>query len=892
MPRRSSIAVVLVLLAGFTVWCSRLEPSAQRPGPTATAARKDRGASEVELARGTEPSPSARASGDPQLAASFEALRELPDTILLQLQRAGTEEPVPGAEVFVLELDDWEWYRERAPDGSQVQDVEAELRARGRPVACDAQGRVRFDPPRRALLVSARKGELFGAEILDADAAPEHTLELLPTRTCRVRTLSASGRLLAGIPIVLREPDDSFWRATSDAAGEVRVPNLEWLVNDAVHRDCSWSVEVEEAAAEPVVRRFGHDAAVPDSIDLVLPDAGALDLRLVAADGTELALDGWIRVYVLSVADHRVAVDPDGRHLPEFVLQDGRSALPRVEPDAWLLVVARLDGGPEFQARVRTPPAGARAEVALTLPERLRALVLHAVDDRGQDLADRALAWTTWSETNGAAGQTEVDVEVVNRVHTDAHGRAVLVLETLQEPVPADDEADAPAPQPARRKAVLRLQGPDAHLASAVLALDTLGSGPVRDLGAIVLAPETPLVHGHVRDDLGRPIAHAWVTAHRLRVDDGVESTELMPDVDAVESELDGSFALYGSHPGERLQLTAERTGFSLPAGAKPFTCEPHAAAAVDLVLARCGSLCMSVVIDGRLAEAAVWTATSAGEQEREFVGMGQGPGEVESELWHLAPGTWRVRLGGTDPSQPPIAEVDGVVVRPGERTRDPRLLRIALAGSNSASGDPASIGRPPPRVVTLHVVDRARRPIETGLLVTWGYDNWNRTRFQDGAIEWKSDGEEHEIGVWAPGCRFWRGRCGAHDDTVVLSPALALRLALDVPAAARRADVRWLLAFERAGDESDLHWLPEFASSNEFDAHGELRLECPAPASLHAKLRAVRLDPAGTLPLAEAELERVLAIEVADEPGEQHGALVLAPEEWATLAKELGLDR
>lgn len=892
MLRRSPIAVLVVLLAGISLWCSHLKPPVQRPAPAANAIGSDREASATEPAVGTDGAASARASANAQLVASFEAMREAPDTILVQLQRAGTDEPVLGAEVFVLELDDWEWYRERAPDGSQVQDVEAELRARGRPLVCDAQGRVRLGPPRRALLVGARKGELFGAEIFDADAAPEDALELMPTHDVRVRALSAAGRPVAGVSIVLRDPYQVFWRATSGAAGEVRIPNLEWLVDDGVRYDCCWTVGIEEAAAEPVVRRFACDAVVPDSIDLVLPLASALDLRILASDGTPVAIDGWVDVYVQSGADHRATPSPESPRAPEYVLCDGRSSIPRVEPDAWVLVVARFDGGSELDQRVRTPPAGGRARVALTLSQTQRALVLHAVDDHGHDLADRTLAWVAWTETNDATGQTEFESEVVSSIHTDAHGRAVLVLDAPEEPAPAADEEDVLPARTARRKAVLRLQEANTHLASSVLALDALGSGVVRDLGTLVLAPETPLVHGHVRDDLGRPIAHAWIKAESLRIVDGEETTELMPDVEAVEAELDGSFALYGSHPCERLRLKVERTRFSRPVGAEPFTCEPHAAAAVDLVLARCGALCMSVVIDGRLAEAAVWTATSAGEEEHEFVGMGQGPGEVESELWDLAPGIWHVRLGGTDPSEPSVAEVDGVVVRPGERTRDPRLQHIALAGAQEAPGDPASIGRAPSRTITLQVVDQQRRPIQTGLLVAWGYDSWDRNRFERGAIVRESDGEEHEIGVWAPGFRFRRVRCGAQDDTIVLAPALMLRLALELPAAARRSDLRWLLEFERADGESDLYWLPEFSPANEFDARGELRLECPVPATLRAKLVALRLDPAGALPLARAELERVLEVQVADDPGEQRAALVLAPEEWVELSKELGLDR
>ncbi len=119
-----------------------------------------------------------------------------------------------------------------------------------------------------------------------------------------------------------------------------------------------------------------------------------------------------------------------------------------------------------------------------------------------------------------------------------------------------------------------------------------------------------------------------------------------------------------------------------------------------------------------------------------------------------------------------------------------------------------------------------------------------------------------------------------------MLAPALQVRVHVDEPEELRRAGIRLLL-----DSHSPNRSLPDLAGSAEFDAHGDVWIECPEPGRVGLSLRGLVLDTTGALRGAQVELETEypLSVEVADEPLEQRFELEIRAEEWAALAKALG---
>lgn len=848
---RVAIACVIVLLMlGAAIRRAHESPELRLQTPAGASALAEQS---VEAAR--EVPASARIPG---MAVRFEPLPPDPTEFVVRFVTGAPEVELQDLQAFALEMEENDEYREH------FDDVEAELRTRGRALAPDAEGRAHVPLPRKWVLVGARSGELFGAGPFHASDESPGEVELVPSHACRVRTRSVAGGPVAGVAITLSEAHAILWRSKTDSGGELVIPNLEWLLADDGHLDCPHFVATDDIAKNPEVRRYEPRAEIPRLIEFFLPPASTLRLSVVAADGTPLAVQGTV-----STSQGGGKVRLGRRPVPDLELHDGVVLVPRVAPGVWMSACADLDGGGYASVEVRAPDMLGALEIPLRLPPDQQALLVRVVDAEGVGLANRTLQWQTFAEE---PGKTERFDPRSDSLHTDEYGRGVLVV---RRPEPDDDE------EPVRlRRGRLRLQEQEVPFESRVIRFEDLGSGCVRDLGELRLARAPLIAAGRVHDEAGRPLAQAEVELRSVRSEDGEEEFDDLPDVAPTHTGADGRFAIFGTCSRETVRAFAERSGYACPAGEKGFDFACGTAPELDITLVRTGTVKWSVIADAELPVDYVWTLEGVrGDDNR--IRCGAGPGEIVREA-ELLPGLYRVRLCAQDSGAQPIVDVPDVLVRPGERTLDPRLLGIALH-AEARVPEPRTEPEPP---IVLQIVDESGSSIPDGIWITGGGCSSSESEFHCGLCRVPAELAGRAIGIWAPGRRFLELDCPERDGEIVLQPALWVRVHFDVPARLRAPGLELYvglhgspLVLERLGWGSNL------------DAQGDALLECPRQGRYELTLSAEPIAESGLVGESpELELEERPSFEVADEPGEQRFAPAIPAEAWAGLARALGL--
>jgi len=871
-PRFALPILVVLALAAWLAWPrEQALPAADEEAEHASRAQAVlESETEVLAPQGEPPRTSAE-------TLRFEPLPGDPSELVLRFVTGDPERTLTGVEAWALEMDEYEGYQ------GHIYDVERELRERGRKLECDAEGRAHLPLPGHWWLVGARQGELFGAASFEADDAPEDALELVDSHACTVHTRSSAGRPLPGVQVLVTQGRGVVWQGSSDAAGELVIPNLGWLLADFGGHDSMWFVSAADGAPEPPFVRFVSGAPPPRAVELVLAPANSLRLQLLASDGTPLAVNGEVAVNPWGPEARLSQIRHGRRSTLPLPLRAGLARLPRAQAGARLSLYALLDGGQEVSGDLLVPEAPGEHEVPLRLARDQQVLRFSAVDAQGRALAGRALEWFTYGATPG------VDPGVgLEPLHLDELGRGALVIERdeLLPPDPdAEDEAD-PDPLP-KWRGVLRLREAGLLFETRPLLLEELATAAVIDLGTLRLEPALPLVRGRVHDTAGRGIPRVTITLEFVRTEDGEVRTAVLHERLPVRTDAEGRFELYGTCPGGRAHVSAERTGYTLPEGTSPpvFECGPSAT--VDIMLVRTGVLRMSVLADAPLREIYTWKIDGPNGEERAMLFPREAAGELESEKWWMTPGSYRVRLVTGDPFAEPLVDVSGVEVREGETTLDPRVLRVPVHEPPAEPPAPSS----GPERIELRLVDESGRPLRDGTYTSWGWDNRSVSEFHGGVIELRNHHIGRNVGFWAPGRRYREIECPDHDETVELQPAPRLRLRLDVPPAFARAGVRLLASLH--GQECELNNLPDVFSGVELDARGEALFECPGPCTYRLELVALRVDAAGLLDDGTSlDTDQALEFTLTDQPGEQLWKPSIRAEEWAALAQALGLGR
>src|SRR6185295_12790524 len=118
----------------------------------------------------------------------------------------------------------------------------------------------------------------------------------------------------------------------------------------------------------------------------------------------------------------------------------------------------------------------------------------------------------------------------------------------------------------------------------------------------------------------------------------------------------------------------------------------------------------------------------------------------IPDEFSSLRPGRVKLRLLRDDPPET-LVEYDDVIVQPGCKTLDPRLLRLPIHVPPGASIAPVPTAQRP--AIQLHVVDERGGRIDAGLLLMFTHCGSNPTQFRGGRVEMQSCMFGSTIGLW-----------------------------------------------------------------------------------------------------------------------------------------------
>ncbi len=700
--RRSAalIAAAFALALAVALWLF-LSGTSVEVGATGSASREDVASPEdvgrIITARDTEAVERAvTQASEPKQAGPSAPTAEDPTLRAIAVVRAGDFSPLVGAEVL------W-WPNPALPE--QETPVELWLAASGDDASLpvgfsravsDERGIVRLPDAEYGIEVLARsEGWLGVARFLQGDTPPMRVV-VRPDRPVRVRVLDRARNPVEGVHVAVVADKDYFGysevRAVTDAQGLAVLTHALYGLQEQSDLLDRATVVVEELLEEVVWRDFDAQAPPTEPIELVIPRGGECEVRVVDSEGRPAT--GPYRVYLM-VNDNDEPVDVDeirpwwGEGLSRFHVTSGTALFREVRLGQRLLVSVEPSSGLGFFNATAAGPRrlGERVtiEVRATGLELLTARVLRT---DGQPLGNSAL------KVRAVLGESSDDAadfyELDWRPTTDGEGRLRIEFD-------ADDLLDEDEDMFVEFVQIDLRQVDVARVRTQLPRVFPRGGA---DLGDLRMSELPVFAAGVTLDSARRPVGGVEVTAQtHQRDDDGELTSRPVPGVRAL-SDAQGRFVLRAPASLREAQLAARKAELSsdprdASVGAKD----------VELVLLPAGEIAGKLQLHSSIQPSRLYVRAHLEDTES----------EDESEHWiplgadgsfyfrSLKPGRYTVAACSRDRDSP-LETVEGVEVRRGEVTRDPRLDPLSLDASL--------------RGVELTIVDMTGQPILDGISV------------------------------------------------------------------------------------------------------------------------------------------------------------------------------
>jgi hypothetical protein len=668
MQRRAGLILAIVGLTAALAVASQLILRS-RPGDDGEGSHDVRPIP-AERASTAEPRPSDTESSTPSARGAAESLlggapatlvAGGADLVTVAIVRADTGEPVPQALV-------WHWSGAPFDSGGlpdwvshgQAEDHLADaivLRA-------DAQGRVPVPRGTEGFGLMAASGELWGWTTFTSAPVTPAVLALAPDRDVRVRVTDRQGAPVIGAPVALQQrrgpASYDFLSARTEAPdGVARLRHAGDVLRAAAGE--SFVVAVQGLLDPPVEQPIAADAPPEQLVSLVLGPAGSCEVVVVDPDGRRLPgpLDASLRF---------ATGGPGAAHSPQTATRRSRTGVDvvfeQVELGRTLAVSVRREGSEALLEASGPGPRqpGERVVLQVRVQDDLTILRGRLVDAQGTP----AGPLTALARIETASGQ-QAD-------------RADRPLDVAQDGGFALDVADPPDEDVDLVLAIHGLANDGANLGVARRPLPADLTAGVHDLGDFVLLQPPLAVAGLVVDAAGRPVADATVTASPVElgsVEDG-PALDPPPAPAAVHSDAQGRFEMFGELGPSGTALMARKDGqLGGPVVARP------GERGVRIVLGATGGLSGTVLLDPSLQNSLMLVQVERSDGATE---PGGGPGSEPAllgangqfALRDLAPGIYRLGIVYAATGSE-LGAVDGLVVRAGDPTRDPRLQPLDL---------------------------------------------------------------------------------------------------------------------------------------------------------------------------------------------------------------------
>ncbi len=811
-----------------------------------------------------------RSSATEKGGSGFEPLSSTSGDVLLQFRDVTTLAPVPAADVFVLEGTEPGWPTWESLSDKPAPDLEADLRSRGQRAVGDEHGDLLLRSPRFPLRVTGRKGELFGAECIGAEDARPVPVWMYRSTACTVHVRDPQGRPVPDAPIEIgTRSNDDIWRGRCDGAGDCRIANLSWLLRYFGDDEGWWYAGVEGSRFAQAIAWYWIGDPVPSAIELELPPASRVTFQIAASDGTPVPVAGSVRVLAPAFAgqERPPLAHRDTRGIP---IVRGEAAVELGEPGGWVDCAFQLGDGVDFLRSVRMPErASSPASILLRVPEGVQILIGHPVDVQGEPLRGASFEWVVSArgESDGLGLGPLVD-----SLQSDKDGMLVFAV---PQKLLAGDHWSSPQGRLCLRDGKRGLECPPVWLSK-------LGSAAVCDLGKLVIGPARALARGRILDDLGQPIPGVLVRLHGVPLVDG------RPDPDRFHfktercmatTDADGRFQLFGEVLERQVRLDPWMSGYSLPRDATLAPFDPSSPPELSITLVRNGEIRTCVILAEPLARRFHWNPMWF------ELGPKDGAGRIERDIRNVQPGTYRLQLVDNQSPEIVLADVDGVVVRPGERTNDPRLCGIDLSHA-AALLDTRTKTEMSAGSIVLDVLDAGGKPIPDGRILPMGFAR--DAYWHAGHVILDPSARGQEIAVWSPGFRAWIGACPESSTKLRLERSPRLTLRVEIPPAMQRPDCRFRIWPEAAGGSNMTLEMIRSLKPVELDAEGVASFECPAECTVRFIVQMLAVDATGSLLREGATPEPVTGLDVELPTVDESQTITASPEEWANIEKIL----
>lgn len=722
---------------------------------------------------------------------------------------------VPGAELWIADPGHDGWLLESLSD-----DPAGWVETHGVRALADERGVALVARPSSAVAILARAHGLVALLTLDpSEASPFHVvLHASAALTIVVRDTSAAPVADAGVRVLLADSSQTLWKGRTDAQGrahvgavagpEVTVPLR--VVADVVMLDAPVGWWLRAAGAERTV-------------ELVVARSRRLAIAFVDARRRAISFDAVAHV---SLERSPAAGLADGSFPRELDVEIERG-LARIDCDAEMkeleLELSDLDG--DWTLELPPPGAGAtRIELAFEAEDRAPRLV-ELRDETGGPVAGVKLDLLQLAQLAPETWKTEDSTSATS----DELGRVTFLRWPRGDPGVAQRlvvlDAHARPPRWAQIELSTETDASDAPLPGILSALPIAMAGRVRD------------VEGH-------PIAGARVC---FEFPDEAQRPWFARKLEVARTDADGRFVLRAPPAPVRARARLERAqeSLSLESGDGPLR---WGDLDLDLRVEAYGSV--DLTLAGLHDASAIELALSNEENDcSRFESWREGD-DVHARMRDVPAGKYAFAVLAPGASRP-LAEVNDVVVRAGEATRDPRLLPVV---SNTGAWPQASV-----RVsnVVLHVVDAHGDPIEHGWYTNAGPEHDRAWPWACGEIHLGAEPQGTRIAVWAPGCDRCIDRTPETSTTWTLPPLTPLRLSLVVPAAWKEAGLR-VLATVHPWSDRVVQAMVSRSLSCEVVAGAKLEFAVPS-GTYRATIEARWRDVAGahqTLELSTADIE------------------------------------
>ncbi|MBM3990456.1 MAG: hypothetical protein FJ298_05535 [Planctomycetes bacterium] len=693
-----------------------------------------------------------------------------------------------------------------------------------------------------------------------AEFAPGETppmrIELHRDAALAVHVVDRAGQPAAGVTVGvvgdLSMRGYAQVRAQTDERGLARFPHAYHRLGDAVETSVRLAVVLEELTLEPVGQIFDARHPPVEPIELVLSDGGECEVRVVDRDG-ELVREP-LDVQLTTVGDDEIDISDFqpwwGNEVVRREAVTGGSALFRaIAPDiAMIATASRPDGLAHFSARVpRIRRALERVSVEIVLDGSPR-VVGRALREDGTPLASSSLGVRyLWTDADGATRAHGLEV----KPHTDELGRFELELS------PSDwgngeDES---------RFELVQVDARGDAVASAPVTLPARLTPGVLDVGDVRLLALPLLASGVTLDAQRRPLGGVRVSVYAPAPDGDNEN---------VEREVSTAHALSDAAGRFCLRLSERLHGVRIEAGKDELRSERVAiergASDVELVLSPGGQIAGRVEWNGlgtlvRLFIRARMDGSGEGESAVPWV-----PVLADGRFFvrGMRPGRYAIDVRTLESAEP-LASVEGVDVRGGETTRDPRLDPISLGGAL--------------RVATLTITDGSGEPLSRDLNVIARYANTTGDDYQwipiiAGRAAILVRDPPPSVSVMGDEYLTQYIEMLTDDRTVVMRPAPTVHFQL-TERVALPPDITLGINLEHErGDRAGFSWHFE---QPEFDEHGRAALRARLVGNYKLTLRAtlrgenwktMQLDmPPVELHIRELPAEQTFEVRCPEEP-------------------------